>query len=238
MILYYPSPWKGIFILISLGFSLFLPNSIQAQENVRNSRPTLDKIPDYSTRFSKDLHFIDLNGITPGEETDQEVTIAVTTGDIDIIESIEADVVGNGKAFINYRLKEGATGTATVKVVVTDNGEIPASISRTFHITLESLNRDLPARPLIQETNNLKAFPNPAALSTRVYFSTPNDEQSVAVNLYTLSGVKIRQLYTGSTMAHESYSVDVDSRTLATGVYIVRLTGQSQTANLKLVVAR
>lgn len=237
---YNPSTCKGISLSISLVFSLFLSYSIQAQDNVRNSRPTLDRIPDYSTRFSTDLHFIELNGITPGEETDQQVTIAVTTGDKDLIESVEADLFDNGKAYIYYRLKEGATGTATVKVVVTDNGATPSSISRTFRITSESLNRELQTKPILQEAHNhhLKAFPNPAALSTRVYFSTPNDEQRVAVDMYTLSGVKIKQLFTGSTLARESYSVDVDSRKLAMGVYIVRLTGQSHTVNLKLVVAR
>ena len=224
---------------ISLVFSLFLSYSIQAQGNVRNSRPTLDLIPDYSTRFSTDLHFIEVNGITAGDETDQEVTIAVSTGDKDLIESLEADLVDNGKAFIYYRLKEGATGTATVKVVVTDNGTTPSSISRTFRIIAESLHRELPARPQQEaRDNHLRAFPNPAALSTRVYFSTPVDEQLIAVDLYTLSGVKIKQLFTGSTSAHRSYSVDVNSRNLATGVYIIRLTGQSHAANIKLVVAR
>src|SRR5678815_5250471 len=160
---YNPSTWKGIFMSISLVFSLFLSYSTQAQDNVRNSRPTLNQIPDYSTRFSSDLHFIELNGITAGEETDQEVDIAVSTGDKDLIESIEADLVGNGKAFVYYRLAEGATGTATIKVVVTDNGETPSSISRTFHITSEGLNREISPKPLLQETNNhhLKAFPNP-----------------------------------------------------------------------------
>ena len=56
--------------------------------------------------------------------------------------------------------------------------------------------------------------------------------------MYTESGTKIKQLFMGSTLAHESYSVDVNSRNLAGGVYIVRLTGQSHTANLKLVVAK
>jgi hypothetical protein len=237
---YNPSTWKGISMSISLAFSLFLSCSIQAQDNVRNSRPTLDRIPDYSTRFSTDLHFIELSGITAGEETDQKVTIAVSTADIDLIESIEADLVDNGKAFISYRLKEGATGTATVKVVVSDNGATPSSISRTFRITTESLNREIPTKTLLPEARNhrLKAFPNPAALSTRVYFSTPNDQQQVTVDMYTLSGVKIKQLFTGSTLARESYSVDMDSRNLATGVYIVRLTGDTYTSNLKLVIAR
>lgn len=238
MILYYSSTWKGVSMSISLVLSLIFSSSTQAQNNLRNSSPTIDRIRDYSTRYSPDLHFIDLNGITAGDETDQEVTITVSTQNIDIIESIEADLVDNGKGFINYRLKEGAYGTATVKVVITDNGKTPSSFSRTFHINVEGLTRDVPTKPVIQAAGNLKAFPNPAALSTRVYFSTPNDEQSLAVEMYTLSGTKIRQLFTGSTLARRSYSVDVDSRTIATGVYIVRLTGQSHTENLKLVVAR
>jgi hypothetical protein len=239
-VFYNPSSWKGLSISVPLVFGLLLPYLIQAQDNVRNSRPTLDVIPDYSTRFSTNLHYIELNGITAGEEADQEVTIAVSTGDKDLIESVEADLLDNGKAFVYYRLKEGATGTATVKVIVTDDGTIPSSISRTFRITSEALNRELPLRPMPGEahSHHLKAFPNPASLSTRVYFSTPNDEQRVVVDLYTLSGARIKQLFTGSTLAREFYSVDVDSRNFATGVYIVRLTGQSHIANLKLVVAK
>ena len=232
--------WKRISMSAFLVFSLAFCYSTKAQDRARNSRPTLDRIPDYSTRFSKDLHFIEINGVTAGDETDQEVTITVSTGDIDLIESIEADLVDNGKGFIYYRLKQDACGTATVKVVITDNGEVPSSVSQTFHITAEGLNRDLTMKPLFQVAHNhhLKAFPNPVALSTRVYFSTANDQQQVAVNMYSLSGTKIRQLFAGSTLARETYSVDVDSRNLATGVYIVRLSGQSHTSNLKLVVAR
>jgi hypothetical protein len=56
--------------------------------------------------------------------------------------------------------------------------------------------------------------------------------------MFSLSGIMIKFLFTGSTLGREYYSVDVDSRNLATGVYIVRLTGRSNIANLKLVVAR
>ena len=235
---YNPSAWKGIFMSVLLSLTLF--SYSQAQQLVNNTRPTLDRIPDYSTRFSTDLHFIELNGITAGDEIDQEVSIEVSTEDNDLIETIGADIVDNGKAFISYRLKEGAAGTATVTVIVTDNGLTPASITRIFRITSEALNRELAEKTLSTESgnNHLKAFPNPALLSTRVYFSTPHDEQRVALDLYTLSGAKIKQLFTGKTRAHESYYVDINSKNLATGVYIVRLIGQSHTANLKLVLAR
>lgn len=224
---------------LSLVISLFSSFSIQAQDNVGNSRPTLDRIPDHSTQVSADLHFIELSGITAGQESDQEVTIAVTTGDKDLIEFIDADLVGNGKAFISYRLKQGAVGTGTVKVVVSDNGATPASFSRTFHITAEGLTREFPTQPLSEVYNpHLKAIPNPSVLSTRIYFSTTDDEQQVTVDMYTLSGIKIRRLFTGSTLAHQYYSVNVDSRNLATGVYIVRLTGKANISNLKLVVAK
>lgn len=240
MNLYYLSKWNGISTSLALGLTIFLSCSIQAQVNVSNSRPTLDPITDCTTGFSTDIRYIELNGITPGEETDQQVSIVVSTEDTDLVESIGADLVDNGKGFINYQLKEGAAGTATVKVVVTDNSTTPSSFTRTFHITIEALNRELTTKSSLEEeaSHNLKAIPNPALVSTRIFFSTPHDEERVAVDLYTLSGVKIKQLFTGSTQAHRSYYVDVNSKNLATGVYIVRLTGQSHTSNLKLVVAK
>lgn len=237
---YYLSKWNGISNSLALGLTIFLSCSIQAQVNVSNSRPTLDPIADCTTSFSTDIRYIELNGITPGKETDQQVSIVVSTEDTDLVESIGADLVDNGKAFINYQLKEGAAGTATVKVVVTDNSTTPSSFTRTFHITIETLNRELTTKSSLEEEANphLKAIPNPALVSTRIFFSTPHDEERVAVDLYTLSGAKIKQLFTGSTLAHRSYYVDVNSKNLATGVYIVRLIGQSHTSNLKLVVAK
>src|SRR5690349_5772145 len=98
---YTPPSWKSISMSISLVFCLFISYSIQAQE--RNTKPTLDKIDDYSTRFSTGLHFIDLTGISAGDETEQEVTVDVSTGDEDLIESLEADVLANGKGVIYYR---------------------------------------------------------------------------------------------------------------------------------------
>ena len=235
---YYLLKWNRIPAPIALGLTLFLASPLQAQINISNSRPTLDPIANDTTNFSPDARYIELNGITPGEETDQQVSVVVSTEDTDVVASIGADLVDNGKAFINYLVKEGAAGTATVKVIVTDNGATPSSFTRTFHITIEALNRELAAKPSIEATSLLKAIPNPALVSTRIFFSTPHDEERATVDLYTLSGVKIKQLFTGNMVVNRSYSVDVAVKNFASGVYIVRLTGQSQTSNLKLVVAK
>jgi hypothetical protein len=219
---------------------LFVPVAMHAQNAGRNSRPTLDRIPDYSTRFSTDLHYIEVSGITAGDESDQELTISVSSGDDDFFESLEADLVGNSNAFINYRLKKGAVGTATVKVIVTDDGYVPASITRIFRITCEPLNHELSSKYLYKQESvqYMRAYPNPAGRSARVYFSTPHNEQRVAVDMYTLVGTKVRQLFTGSTVANESYAVDVNSALLANGVYLIRLTGHEHTEMLKLVVSK
>jgi hypothetical protein len=236
---YYSLKWSRIPGAIALGLTL-LSFPTQAQVTVKNSRPTIDPINDYTTSFSTAVRYIELTGITPGEEINQQVSIDVSTEDKDLLESVGADFVDNGKAFISYQIKEGAVGTATVKVVVTDDGPNPAAVTRTFHIIIEGLNRDIEPKPLLEETagSNLKAIPNPASASARIFFSTPNDEERVAVELYSLSGAKVKQLFTGSTVANRSYYVDVNSKNFASGVYIVRLTGKAQTSNLKFVVAK
>ena len=236
----YPLKWKTYPLFLLLFTSLSYSYSSSAQSNIPNARPTLDVIADQTTSFTKDMRFVELSGITPGDEPDQQVTIDVTTEDKDLIESIGADLMDNGKAFINYQLKEGAVGTATVKVVVTDNGSIPASYSRTFHIIIEGLNRELETKSLLEPeaVHSLKAVPNPALITSRIFFSTPQDEENVTVDLYTLSGAKVKQLFTGNTVENRSNYVDVNIKSLASGVYIVRLTGQSHTSNIKLVVAK
>jgi len=235
---YYFSKWNGYATSLALGLVIFVSSAIQAQVNVRNTRPTLDPITDYTTSFSTDIRYIELNNISPGEEIDQQVTIDVSTEDKDLIESIGADLVDNGKAFINYQLKPGAVGTATVKVVVTDNGPTPSKITRSFHIIVEALNREIDIQPEIASNDHLRAFPNPVVASTRIFFSTPDDNERISIDLYSSSGAKLRQLFTGNTLAHRSYFVDFNSKNLAAGVYIVRLTGQSYSSNLKLVVAK
>jgi hypothetical protein len=231
---------KRITTAVAVALAFLFSYSLQAQDIISNSPPTLDPVANDTTIQSSDIRYIELNGITPGQETDQQVQITVSTQDSDIVQSIGADLVDNGKAFINYQLKESATGTATVKVVITDNGPTPSSFTRIFHITIEKPERDLTTTSVPEETvvEQMKAVPNPALLSTRLFFSTPQDEKLAVLDLYTLSGAKVLQLYAGNTLANRPYSVDVNVRNLATGVYIVRLTGQSQTSNLKLVVAK
>ena len=236
---FYPTSTKRLSITAALIAGLLFSNSTFAQQNVRNSKPTINPISDYVTRFSPDMRYIELEGITPGDEDDQEVKIDVSTEDKDLIENIGVDLVDNGRAFIYYQLKEGAVGSARIKVVVTDNGVAPASVSRTFHIITEALNHELAPDTVQQAASRLlKAHPNPAVTSTRISFSTPHDEQRVAVELFNVSGAKVRQLFSGSTVANKPYYVDVNSRTLAAGVYMVRLTGQAHSANLRLVVAK
>lgn len=236
---HYLSGRKSIARSLSFGLAILLSCSIHAQVNP-NTRPTLDTITDYITSYSEDIRYIELNGITPGDEIDQQVSIEVSTADKELIESIGVDFVDNGKAFINFKLKSGVAGTTIAKVIVKDDGPTPSSFTRTFNITIEELEREVATKPLFEEeaVHTLKAIPNPAVVSTRIYFSTPVDEQRVAVDLHALSGVKIKQLFTGSTLANQSYYVDVNSKSLASGVYIVRLTGQAHTSNLKLVVAK
>lgn len=227
----------GISISLALGLTLFF-SPAEAQNNASNTRPTLDRISDYTTGFSKDVRYIELTGITPGDEIDQQVTIDVSTEDKDLIESIGADLVDNGKAFINYQLRPGAVGTATVKVVITDNGPTPSQVTRTFHIIIEGLTHEVDVKPEQAFDDQLKAVPNPVVASTRIFFSTPSDNERVSVDLYSTSGIKLKQLFTGNTLANRPYYVDFNSKSLANGVYIVRLTGQSYTSNLKLVVTK
>lgn len=204
-----------------------------------NTRPTFSPIADLTTRYSPDLRFIKLVNVTAGHEPDQEVNVSVSSKDQDLIETLGADLTGNGNGFIYYKLKQGATGTATVQVTVSDNAPVPAITTRIFHITVSSLLHDVPAitAPVITKTV-LNAYPNPAIVSTQVWFSTPRDERSVAVDLYSLTGAKIRQLYNGSTKSGQSYSVSVNSRNLPAGVYLVRLAATSHTTQMQLAVGK
>lgn len=211
-----------------------------------NSTPTLHPIEDLTVRSTGDTRFIALTGITAGDELEQVTNISVSCTNSELIALLEADQTSNGQAFIRYRLKPGATGSANIRVLVTDNGTPAAETSRIFHLTVESAAiyspppvKMIPAATLSPDKSiTLKAYPNPFPSNATVSFSTPMDEQHVSLDIYHLSGVKVQRLYSGNTTAAQKYAVSVNRANLSPGIYILRLTTSRQTEQLKLVVAQ
>jgi gliding motility-associated-like protein len=107
-----------------------------------NELPTLAAIANQNICYTTIAQNINLTGISAGPETGQSTSISVAGNNSALLQNLT--VSGSGAtAIINYSIKTGASGTATVTVTVKDNGGIDNGgvdiFSRTFVITVNAL---------------------------------------------------------------------------------------------------
>lgn len=84
----------------------------------------------------------------------------------------------------------------------------------------------------------LLAYPNPLETMTTVAFTTTEATQAT-VNLYSVDGKKVKEVFSGATEAQQLYNITLDAGQLANGVYILQLTtstGEQQ--QQKLLIAQ
>ena len=90
----------------------------------------------------------------------------------------------------------------------------------------------------IEEAFTLSApQPNPAPGRTTLTLQV-RDMQSVSARLYDLSGRELAMLYTGTLAAQTPLPLTVDASALPTGVYVVRVTGETFSTSERLTVIR
>lgn len=107
-----------------------------------NEIPTLNAINNQTICYTSIAQTIALSGITAGPEVAQTTTISVTSNNAALFESLA--VAKNGTTgTLTYKVKAGAAGTATVTVIVKDNGGTANggvdTFVRTFTITVFEL---------------------------------------------------------------------------------------------------
>ncbi|MCF6403111.1 T9SS type A sorting domain-containing protein [Chitinophaga filiformis] len=223
--------------LQSLAFATY------AQNTTVNSSPTLDPVEDLTVKSNADTRYVTLTGITPGDEPEQLTQVSVSTNNGDMIDWLEVDQTSNGRAYIRYRLRPDASGSANVRVLVTDNGNPAREISRTFSITVmpatvySSPEKSVPA-DLALKKMTLKAYPNPFVSNATIVFSTPSDERQTTVDVYNMSGAKVGTLFNNSTIGGKSYSIHFGNTGLQPGIYIIRLNSPHHNEQLKLVLGQ
>ena len=72
----------------------------------------------------------------------------------------------------------------------------------------------------------LSAQPNPFRNRTMVSFSV-RETQKVVVEVFTVTGERVRLLHEGHTEANVSYQYEFEGNDLAPGVYLTRLTKEN-----------
>lgn len=115
-----------------------------------NEIPTLDAISNQSICATTNLQTVALSGISAGQESGQTLDVTVSSSNAALFESLTVDRSGVTGS-VNYRVKSGVVGTATVTVLVKDDGGTANggedTFSQTFVITVNpqpvlSINSD------------------------------------------------------------------------------------------------
>jgi len=81
-------------------------------------------------------------------------------------------------------------------------------------------------------THNISTYPNPFSTETNIKFSISNDGVAI-LELYDMSGKKIKQLYQSEVSAGQTYSTNVDMRQLTPGLYFCKFQFPDGTTNTK-----
>ena len=107
-----------------------------------NEVPTLAAINNVTHCFTTAAQTVALSGISAGPETAQTTTISVTSNNAALFESLTATKSG-ATGSVNYVVKNGASGVATVTVTIKDNGGTANggvdTYSRSFTVTVNPL---------------------------------------------------------------------------------------------------
>jgi hypothetical protein len=85
-----------------------------------------------------------------------------------------------------------------------------------------------------EEPIDVRNYPNPFSGSTAISFIVPDDDH-VVLNVYDIKGTLIKELFNADTKAGVQYKVDFDGTTLPPGIYIYKLTTNSNVVTGKMI---
>jgi hypothetical protein len=83
--------------------------------------------------------------------------------------------------------------------------------------------------------NELSAFPNPVTENATVRFRTAQDGPAQVI-VYNELGQRVAVLFDGAATAGQPYSLTLQGRNLASGLYVCRLVTNGKTETLRLTV--
>ena len=112
-----------------------------------NQEPTMAELMNRKSCNYTDAYTIPVEGLTPGPETYQKLSLSVITDNGSLFSNLSASEVKEGKAEITYKLNEGIIGEANVTVTVTDDGGTlnggTDSFSREFKVIAYELGIEI-----------------------------------------------------------------------------------------------
>ncbi|MDP3469427.1 MAG: cadherin domain-containing protein [Daejeonella sp.] len=105
-----------------------------------NQPPTIAATANMVICSTPSPQVLNLNGISPGPEPGQNVSITVSTDNINLFNTLNVSAVNGSNAALDYTLKDGLSGIANITLILTDNGGTANggknSLISTFTITV------------------------------------------------------------------------------------------------------
>jgi len=82
----------------------------------------------------------------------------------------------------------------------------------------------------------VNVFPNPFSAYTTIQMKADADYNNVVVEVFSITGAKVKTLYNGNLKENNTYRWDLNGKDLAHGVYIYRITADDQLYQGKLIL--
>ena len=134
-------------------------------------------------------------------------------------------------------LAEATTGRFAFRYFVTEGG--PNGVNSNF-IGIDEVTIAMGTaseNEAVSTLGSLSIAPNPIASSASARL-TVAEAQVVTVGLYDVSGRRVADLYAGAVNAGTVLDLDIDASRLATGVYMVRVLGETAAMTQPITVVR
>ena len=110
------------------------------------------------------------------------------------------------------------------------SNSLPASVRMTDE-TSNNLSDALEADRIVA-----KAFPNPMSESCTIEFAVADYTSAVTVEVYSMNGEKVAELFRGDVNGGEIKHVQFDASLLSSGIYVYRITAADHVRYDKLII--
>ena len=108
-----------------------------------NEQPTLADIAAETICYTTAPQLVNISGISAGPDANQSTNVTISSSNNSLFEVLEVNQAVNGQAELRYVVSKGASGSAVVNVLVTDDGGTAHggvnSIMKSFTITVNPL---------------------------------------------------------------------------------------------------
>jgi hypothetical protein len=132
----------------------------------------------------------------------------------------------NDRADYSFRVNDIKPGRHSFKLKQVD-------FDGSFHFSpIVEIDVETPGRFILEN-----AYPNPFNPQATIRFSI-RERVPVTMTLYDVTGRAVQLLYSGTPAPNEMHSVEIDGEALPSGVYIVRLVGDTFVANQTVTLAK